>query len=64
MATLQVSPDYELQRQRHVRARADRLPGETTKPTWPLARLYALRDERPSKPGALPNPVPAPSTCI
>jgi phenylacetate-coenzyme A ligase PaaK-like adenylate-forming protein len=38
--------DYEVDRQRHVRALAARLPGEVDKLTWPLERLHALRDER------------------
>ncbi len=38
--------DYEVDRQRHVRAMAARLPGELDRMTWPLERLHALRDRR------------------
>ncbi len=38
--------EYEAQRLRHLRALLARLPGEIEKPTWPLERLHALRDER------------------
>lgn len=40
------SGDYEVDRRRHVRALAARMPGEVEKMTWPLERLHALRDER------------------
>ena len=40
------SHDYEVDRQRHVRALAARLPSELQKVTWPLERLHTLRDER------------------
>ncbi len=38
--------DYELKRQRHVQAFQARLPSEVERLTWPLSRLWALRDER------------------
>ncbi|MCP9489164.1 MAG: hypothetical protein MSC31_04740 [Solirubrobacteraceae bacterium MAG38_C4-C5] len=38
--------DYELKRQRHVQAFQARMPSEVEKLTWPLSRLWALRDER------------------
>ena len=38
--------DYEIDRQRHVRAFVERLPSEVEKLTWPLEKLHALRDER------------------
>jgi phenylacetate-CoA ligase len=43
-----VSPpsDFESDRQAHLRAFADRLPGEAERLTWPLERLHGLRDER------------------
>ncbi len=41
-----VTGDYEIDRQRHVRAFQERLPGEVEKMTWPLERMHALRDER------------------
>ncbi|MCC7494275.1 MAG: phenylacetate--CoA ligase family protein [Fimbriimonadaceae bacterium] len=46
MVTLPATGDYEVERQRHVRALAAQLPGEVDKLTWPLERLHALRDER------------------
>jgi hypothetical protein len=36
--------DDEVDRERHTRALAARLPGEADKLTWPLERLHALRD--------------------
>jgi phenylacetate-coenzyme A ligase PaaK-like adenylate-forming protein len=38
--------DFEVIRQRHVRALQERLPAEVEKLTWPLERLHALRDQR------------------
>jgi phenylacetate-coenzyme A ligase PaaK-like adenylate-forming protein len=38
--------DFDSDRQRHLRAFADRLPGEAEHLTWPLERLHRLRDER------------------
>src|SRR3954451_3732384 len=38
--------EFESQRQRHLRAFADRLPVEAERLTWPLKRLHQLRDER------------------
>jgi len=38
--------NYEIDRRRHLRARQARLAAETEMLTWPLERLWALRDER------------------
>jgi phenylacetate-coenzyme A ligase PaaK-like adenylate-forming protein len=38
--------DFEIDRQRHLRAYAERLPGEAERLTWPLERLRRLRDQR------------------
>ena len=38
--------EFEFDRQRHLRAFADRLSGEAERLTWPLERLHGLRDER------------------
>lgn len=38
--------DYEVARQRHLRALFAQIPSEVEKVTWPLERLHALRDER------------------
>jgi phenylacetate-coenzyme A ligase PaaK-like adenylate-forming protein len=38
--------DYEADRQRHVEARRARVASEVELLTWPLPRLWALRDER------------------
>src|SRR5438093_12781868 len=40
------SQRFETDRERHVRALADRLSGEVELVTWPLERLHARRDER------------------
>jgi phenylacetate-coenzyme A ligase PaaK-like adenylate-forming protein len=37
---------FDGDRQRHLRAFADRLPVEAERLTWPLERLHALRDQR------------------
>src|SRR3954468_22042794 len=37
---------FDADRQRHLRAFADRLPIEAERLTWPLERLHRLRDER------------------
>src|SRR6478735_1896788 len=37
---------FDADRQRHLRAFADRLPVEAERLTWPLERLHRLRDER------------------
>jgi len=37
---------FDADRQRHLRAFADRLPMEAEHLTWPLERLHRLRDER------------------
>ncbi len=38
--------DFEADRQRHLRAFADRLESEAERLTWPLERLHGLRDAR------------------
>src|SRR3954453_5099515 len=38
--------EFDADRQRHLRAFADRLSVEADRLTWPLERLHALRDER------------------
>src|SRR3954453_2814337 len=38
--------EFDSDRQRHLRAFADRLPVEADRLTWPLERLHRLRDER------------------
>lgn len=38
--------DYEIDRQRHVKPFVERLPNEIDKLTWPLEKLYQLRNER------------------
>src|SRR5215207_3674570 len=38
--------EFDADRQRHLRAFADRLPAEAERLTWPLERLHRLRDER------------------
>jgi phenylacetate-CoA ligase len=38
--------EFDSDRQRHLRAFADRLPVEVERLTWPLERLHRLRDER------------------
>ena len=38
--------EFDADRQRHLRAFADRLGVETERLTWPLERLHRLRDER------------------
>src|SRR3954464_15960631 len=38
--------EFDADRQRHLRAFADRLPIEAERLTWPLERLHRLRDER------------------
>src|SRR3954468_839548 len=37
---------FDADRQRHLRAFADRLPLDAERLTWPLERLHRLRDER------------------
>jgi phenylacetate-CoA ligase len=37
---------FEIERQRHLRAYAERLPEEAERLTWPLERLQRLRDQR------------------
>src|ERR1044072_4265084 len=46
MSAQSKASEFESDRQRHLRAFADRLPVESERLTWPLARLYRLRDER------------------
>src|SRR6186997_1996506 len=46
MTNAHTSSDFESERQRHLRAFAVRLPGEAERLTWPLERLYRLRDVR------------------
>lgn len=38
--------DFEVDRQRHLRARKARIEGEYARLCWPLARLWAVRDQR------------------
>ena len=38
--------NYEVDRQRHVKAFVERLPAEIEKLTWPIEKLHALRDKR------------------
>ena len=38
--------EFDADRQRHLRAFADRLPDEARRLIWPLERLHRLRDER------------------
>lgn len=42
-----VTGDYEIDRQRHVRAFQERLPGEVEKMTWPLDRIGSVAIPRP-----------------
>jgi hypothetical protein len=37
--------EFDSDRQRHLRAFADRLAVESERPTWPLERLHRVRDE-------------------
>jgi len=46
MPTATGPSEFDLARRRHLRAFAERLPGEAGRLTWPLARLHRLRDER------------------
>ena len=46
MSTSDAAGEFEFDRQRHLRAFADRLPEEADRLTWPLERLHSLRDER------------------
>jgi phenylacetate-CoA ligase len=38
--------EFDIERQRHLRAYAERLPEEAERLTWPMARLQELRDQR------------------
>ncbi|MDQ1422776.1 MAG: hypothetical protein QOD72_274 [Acidimicrobiaceae bacterium] len=46
VSTAATTGEFEFDRQRHLRAFADRLPEEADRLTWPLERLHGLRDER------------------
>src|SRR3954463_12596505 len=46
MSAQGTASEFESDRQRHLRAFADRLPVEAERLTWPLERLHRLRDER------------------
>ena len=46
MSMPEAAGGFELDRQRHLRAYADRLPIEAERLTWPLEQLHGLRDER------------------
>src|SRR4051812_40929817 len=46
MGAQSTASEFEADRQRHLRAFADRLPVEAERLTWPLERLHRLRDER------------------
>lgn len=46
MQELGHATDFEVARQRHVRALAERLPDELGTPAMPLEQLHARRDER------------------
>src|SRR6266487_1947329 len=46
MSAQSTASEFESDRQRHLRAFADRLPVESERLTWPLERLHHLRDER------------------
>src|SRR3954447_4711201 len=46
MATHSRASEFDSDRRRHLRAFADRLPGDAERLTWPLERLYRFRDER------------------
>src|SRR3954467_7319538 len=46
MSTQSTASEFDSDRQRHLRAFADRLPVEAERLTWPLERLHRLRDER------------------
>src|SRR3954470_1410814 len=46
MGAQSTASEFEADRQRHLRAFADRLGVEAERLTWPLARLHRLRDER------------------
>jgi phenylacetate-coenzyme A ligase PaaK-like adenylate-forming protein len=45
-AAADATAGFERDRQRHLRAFAERLPNEAGRLTWPLERLHRLRDER------------------
>src|SRR3954464_12147979 len=46
MSVQDTASEFDADRQRHLRAFADRLPVEAERLTWPLERLHRLRDER------------------
>src|SRR3954466_7700441 len=46
MSAQRTASEFDADRQRHLRAFADRLPIEAERLTWPLERLHRLRDER------------------
>src|SRR3954465_11631070 len=46
MSAQSTAIEFDADRQRQLRAFADRLPGEAERLTWPLERLHRLRDER------------------
>jgi hypothetical protein len=46
MSVPSTANEFDSDRQRHLRAFADRLPVESERLTWPLERLHRLRDER------------------
>src|SRR3954467_12575920 len=46
MSTQSTASEFDSDRQRHLRAFADRLPVEAERLTWPLERVHRLRDER------------------
>jgi phenylacetate-CoA ligase len=46
MSARNTASEFDSDRQRHLRAFADRLPLEAERLTWPLERLHRLRDER------------------
>src|SRR4051812_38777841 len=46
MGAQSTASEFEADRQRHLRAFADRLGVEAERLTWPLERLHGLRDQR------------------
>src|SRR4051794_22297471 len=46
MSAQTTAGEFDWDRQRHLRAFADRLPAEAERLAWPLERLHRLRDER------------------
>ena len=46
MILSRITGNYEVDRQRHVKAFMECLPSEIEKLTWPIEKLHALRDQR------------------